>query len=134
MRPRLPGASLCPKCDGGRSLGLRHYWDLCSRYTLPLLLLTLLTGVVAVINVGIQFISGISSTMSCVPPLVHWRMWPRFFGIMLALTLAGITLNITNTLWSNHLGTRVSRDLRARVFDKINQLSLSFLNVRQAGN
>ena len=58
----------------------------------------------------------------------------RFFGIMLALTLAGITLNITNTLWSNHLGTRVSRDLRARVFDKINQLSCRFLNVRQAGN
>lgn len=53
---------------------------------------------------------------------------------MLVLTLITITLNISNTLWSNHLGTRVSRDLRARVFDKINQLSLSFLNIRQAGS
>lgn len=129
----LPGASLCPKCDGGRSLGLRHYWDLCSRYTLPLLLLTLLTGVVAVINVGIQFIQRDFIDNVLRPASGTVEDVARFFGIMLALTLAGITLNITNTLWSNHLGTRVSRDLRARVFDKINQLSLSFLNVRQAG-
>lgn len=129
----LPGASLCPKCDGGRSLGLRHYWDLCSRYTLPLLLLTLLTGVVAVINVGIQFIQRDFIDNVLRPASGTLEDVARFFGIMLALTLAGITLNITNTLWSNHLGTRVSRDLRARVFDKINQLSLSFLNVRQAG-
>ncbi len=75
----LPGASPVsemrrwPQPSGCGTIG-----DLCSRYTLPLLLLTLLTGVVAVINVGIQFISGISSTMSCVPPLGHWRMWPAF--------------------------------------------------------
>ena len=129
----LPGASLCPKCEGGRSLGLRHYWDLCSRYTLPLLLLTSLTGVVAVINVGTQFIQRDFIDNVLRPASGTVEDVARFFGIMLVLTILGITLNITNTLWSNHLGTRVSRDLRARVFGKINQLSLSFLNIRQAG-
>lgn len=129
----LPGAALCPKCDGGRSLGLKHYWDLCSRYTLPLLLLTVLTGVVAVINVGTQFIQRDFIDNVLRPATGTLADVARFFGIMLVLTLITITLNISNTLWSNHLGTRVSRDLRARVFDKINQLSLSFLNIRQAG-
>ena len=135
----IGAAAFCParpcvrNATGGRSLGLRHYWDLCSRYTLPLLLRTLLTGVVAVINVGIQFIQRDFIDNVLRPASGTLEDVARFFGIMLALTLAGITLNITNTLWSNHLGTRVSRDLRARVFDKINQLSLSFLNVRQAG-
>ena len=84
----LPGASLCPKCDGGRSLGLRHYWDLCSRYTLPLLLLTLLTGVVAVINVGIQFIQRDFIDNVLRPASGTLEDVARFFGIMLALTLA----------------------------------------------
>ena len=129
----LPGAALCPKCDGGRSIGLRHYWDLCSRYTLPLLVLSLLTGIVAVINVSLQFIQRDFIDNVLQPATGTLADVARFFGIMLVLTLVNITLNITNTLWSTHLGTRISRDLRARIFDKINQLSLSFLNIRQAG-
>lgn len=37
------------------------------------------------------------------------------------------------TLWSNSLGTRMARDLRYRVFHKINALSMSFLGSRETG-
>ena len=51
----------------------------------------------------------------------------------LALVLASLALWITNALWSNSLGTRISRDLRARTFYRINELSMSFINSRQSG-
>ena len=128
----LPGTAQCPHCQG-RGRGFRRFWDLCSGYALPLLSITVLMLGVSAISVGQQFVVRDFTDNVLVPASGTWGQVGRFFGIMLVLLLLSLTLSIMRTLWSNNLGTRISRDLRARVFNKINALSLSFIDGRQVG-
>ena len=55
----------------------------------------------------------------------------RLCGAMLLILVGRIALHVVKTLWSNSLGTRIARDMRYRVFNKINALSMSFLGSRE---
>ncbi len=129
----LPGTSLCPRCSGGRGRTFRRFWDLCSRYTLPLLTLTVIMAVMSGISVFQQYVQRRFIDEVLVPAEGTLADVGAFFGITLVLVLVSLGLWITNALWSNSLGTRISRDLRARTFYKINGLSMSFINSRQSG-
>ena len=129
----LPGTSVCPRCEGGRGRGFHRFWDLCHGYALPLLLITLMMAVVSVSSVAQQAVQRRFVDDVLVPASGTWGQVASFFLVMLALVVTAIVLNILNTIWSNKLGTQISRDLRGRVFRKLNDLSLSFLGSRQTG-
>lgn len=129
----LPGTSVCPRCEGGRGRGFHRFWDLCHGYALPLLLITLMMAVVSVSSVAQQAVQRRFVDDVLVPASGTWGQVAAFFLVMLVLVVAVVVLNIANTIWSNRLGTQISRDLRGRVFRKLNDLSLSFLNSRQTG-
>ena len=129
----LPGTSECPRCEGGRGRGFRRFWDLCHGYALPLLLITLMMAVVSASNVAQQAVQRRFVDEVLVPASGSWGQVAAFFLVMLALSVTAVVLSITNRIWSNKLGTQISRDLRGRVFRKLNDLSLSFLSSRQIG-
>jgi len=128
----LPGTEQCPKCAGAGRL-LKRFWDLCGPYVLPLAAITTLMAVSSAITVGQQYIQRSFIDNMLIPAAGSVSEIAGFFLIMLALTAAALGLSALNTIWSNSLGTRISRDLRQRVYEKINQLSLEFISSRQAG-
>jgi len=128
----LPGTEQCPKCAGaGRSL--KRFWNLCGPYVVPLAAITTLMAVSSSITVGQQYIQRRFIDNILIPAAGSISEIAVFFLIMLALTAAALGLTALNTIWSNSLGTKISRDLRQRVYEKINQLSLEFISSRQAG-
>lgn len=128
----LPGTHVCPHCQG-RGRTFYRFWDLCRPYALPLLLITLFMVVISAITVGQQYVQRFFVDDVLVPAKGSAAQILTFFGLMLAMLVLSLALSIARTLWSNRLGTRISRDLRQRVFSKINALSLSFLDSRQTG-
>ena len=128
----LPGVDRCPHCDGG-SRTLRRLWDLCSSYVLPLICLTLFMAATSGITLGRQYVQRIFIDDVLVPAKGGAQEIFVFFLLMLVLFLVSLTCGLSRTILSNRLGTRISRDLRRRVFQKINLLSLSFVDKRQTG-
>ncbi|MGI6264364.1 MAG: ABC transporter ATP-binding protein [Acutalibacteraceae bacterium] len=128
----LPGTNVCPHCHG-RGRTARRFWDLCRPYVLPLALITLFMVALSAITIGQQYVQRYFVDDVLQPARGSLTQVLGFFGVMVALLALSLTLSITRTLWSNKLGTRISRDLRGRVFSKINALSLSFIDGRQAG-
>lgn len=128
----LPGTSKCPRCSGfGRNF--QRFWDLCSHYMLPLILITVCMAGNSLLAVGQQSVQKNFIDSVLVPAKGTSIQIFHFFFIMLIFIAAMLALNIINTVWSNSLGTKISRDLRVRVYRKINELSMSFLNSRQTG-
>ncbi len=128
----LPGTSQCPKCDSNKTAFTR-FWDLCRPYALPLSIITVLMSVSAAIAVIQQAVQKdfIDDTLAPATGTAG-DVW-RFFAVMLVFTMLTIGINLFNYFWSNRLGTRMSQDLRGRVFRKLNELSMSYLHERQAG-
>jgi ATP-binding cassette subfamily B protein len=128
----LPGTNKCPRCAGASRM-FKRFWNLCGPYALPLLCITLFMAVSSAITVGQQFIQRRFIDNVLVPSTGTAGQIVAFFLTMLFLAAAALALTTLNTIWSNSLGTKISRDLRARVYAKINQLSLEFINSRHAG-
>lgn len=128
----LPGTSACPHCSGpGRHF--REFWDLFGSYLLPLLLITACMAGNSVLAVGQQSVQRTFIDSVLVPATGTALEIVRFFLVMLLIVAAMLALNIVNTVWSSSLGTKITRDLRVRVYRKINELSMSFLQSRQTG-
>lgn len=128
----LPGTNECPRCAGaGRTFS--HFWDLCGAYALPLLIITIFMVLSSVITVGQQFIQRNFIDDVLKPAKGTASQVITFFIVMLVLALFSLTLSTINTIWTNRLGTKISRDLRGRVYAKINSLSMDFISTRQAG-
>lgn len=81
----------------------------------------------------ISSFSGILFDRVLIPAKGTWATVLGYFVILLIFLLLSLLYAVRN-IWSNSLGTRISRDMRGRVFAKINALSLSFLDSRQAVN
>ncbi len=128
----LPGTNHCPRCNGGGRT-LRRLWDLGSRYVLPLFCLTLFMAGNSAFVLWQQFIQRDFIDNVLVPAKGSIQSIVTFFLLMFFIIASSITLRISRRALSNRLGTRISHDLRARVFEKINALSLSFIDKRQAG-
>ena len=128
----LPGTTTCPHCDG-RNVGLNRFWDLCKPYAPRLLLITVFMLFIAALTVGQQYVQRLYVDTILVPATGSLGIVLAFFGVMLGFMAVILGLSITRTLWSNYLGTHISRDLRKKVFSKLSELSLSFIDQRQSG-
>lgn len=128
----LPGTNSCPYCSGSMTM-LKKFWDLCSGNQYKLLAVSLLMVVSSLISLLMpaiqqQFIDNClttkTGTMSDV--LV-------FVGLMLGCTVVLIFINTLKYWLSVSIGALISMDLRRRLYLKIQQLSLSFINERKPG-
>ena len=128
----LPGTSKCPKCDGKNVLW-KKFTDLCGGYQWKLLGISavmLLSSAISIAMPYVQknFIDNVLATKSGTMLDVA-----RFVGIMLALTAVNVTLYILKNWWCVLLGSQLSMDLRRKLYTKIQQLSMSFMNKRKPG-
>lgn len=129
----LPGTKTCPNCSGRRDM-LKKIWGICKPYALRLFLISifmLVGSLMSLLGPEVQkrFIDGalIDHSGSGGDVLI-------FVLVMLAITLSTIGINITKNWWCTSLGARISMDLRARMYQKIQDLSLSFIGSRKPGD
>ena len=128
----LPGTSKCPKCDGKNVLW-KKFSELCGGYQWKLLgisAIMLLSSVISILMPFVQrnFIDNVLATKSGTMLDVA-----KFVGIMLTLTAVLITTYILKNWWCVSLGSQLSMDLRCKLYTKIQQLSMSFMNKRKPG-
>ncbi|HHW46805.1 MAG TPA: ABC transporter ATP-binding protein [Clostridiales bacterium] len=129
----IPGTRECPHCDGRRAT-LKKFWQLCSPYKFNLLFISVLMVATSAFNLVIPYV---------LKEFIDRVLYPRaggfyevliFISVILSLTILLITFNIAKNWWCASLGAKISMDLRAKLYHKIQQLSLSFINSRKPGD
>lgn len=128
----LPGTKSCPKCAGKFS-SFKKMWRLASGYIPRLLLISLFMvfgSIISVLSPEVQkrFIDGsLRSGNGTARDVI------LFIAVMLGLTLLTVGISILRNWWCTSLGARIGMDLRSQMYEKIQGLSLNFMNSRKPG-
>ena len=128
----LPGIRVCPHCNG-RQETLRKMRELCRPYIPRFLLVTALMVLGSIVSIAVpkvqqQFIdSALLDRQGGMSDVLV------FVAVMLLLTVLSIVITIASNWYSTVLGAGMSYDLRAKMFQKIQRLSLSFVQERKPG-
>ncbi len=122
----------CPKCRNTR-VRFNRFLDLCKPYIPKLLLISCMMVIVTLCHLYEQTVQKtlLDDYLSTGEGTVL-QMLP-LFGIMLALTAVNILCTIGKNVLSVRLGAAMSMGLRSKLFDKIQSLSMSYINHRPAG-
>ncbi len=128
----LPGISVCPRCSGKKDSG-RKIREMCQPYLLRFLLI----GVLMLASSGVQIIIPKVQQQFIDTALVDRSGGMadilRFVSVMLLLTAATIVLTVFRSWYSTLLGARMSKDLRGKLFAKLQRLSLSYIQEQKPG-
>lgn len=128
----IPGTKYCPHCskEGG-------FWRTFLRMAAPykrkfsgIIVLMVLASVVTLLNPEVQ-----KRLVDDVLTEGNGSMGIAFLclGIMFALSVGIVVINILKSYYCTVLGATIARDLRQKLFEKIQILSLGFINDRRPG-
>lgn len=128
----LPGTSRCPYCEGKGDI-VKKFLGLCGDFVGRLLMVSLLMVFIAAVNlvtpmVQRSFIDNTLSTGSGSMADVG-----RFIAVTGFLLVARVALEIFRYWSCVRLGASLSMSLREKLYQKIQILSLSFINSRKPG-
>lgn len=128
----MPGTSKCPHCDGKRVM-FQKFWDLCQGYQWKLLAISVLMLVASAMSIGMpvvqqRFIDHVLADKSG-----NMKDVAVFIITLLIMTAVLITVNALRSWWCAALGGMISLSLRRRLYNKIQVLSMSFINKRKPG-
>lgn len=128
----LPGTSVCPHCNG-RFVSLSKFFDLCKPYQVRLYLISFFMIVSSFLNLLMPRIQRDFIDNVLRQDTSDYREVLKFVLTMLLLTSLVIAINVVKHWWCVTLGSRISMDLRSKLYHKVQILSLSFLNTRKPG-
>jgi len=128
----LPGTSKCPIC-GGKRVMLNRFWSLCKVYQWKLLAISLVMVLTSAINIVLPIIQRTFIDDVLTDKKGDMGDVLRFVITMLSLIATLIIINVLRYWWCISLGARISMELRAKVYHKIQVLSLAFIQKRQPG-
>lgn len=123
---------VCPNCSKAH-VRLRRFSDLCKPYVLQLVLISaLMLGVTLsalytqTVNKILldEYLKPISGTVADALPL---------FFMLIVLMVISIACNIGKNILTVRLGSKMSMDMRAKLFNKIQTLSMSYITDRPTG-
>ena len=128
----LPGTSVCPHCSGSHQTWQRLL-ELSKSYRKQLLMILVPILLITLISIGQRFIERYFIDSVLLGGKAGWQGIAIYFVLTLILTVILIVSYVARFLWSNRLGTRISRDLRTRVNNKSNSLALGYIEKFEAG-
>lgn len=129
----LPNIRECPRCAGRRTGFLRDFMEMIRPHMkrMAVILFTmLLSTTVGLLSPRVQ--RYLVDDLLTTPGRTYGDALPCL-AVMAALALGAIVINVSKNYLCAKLGSYVSEDLRRRVFGKIQELSLSFVNDRSPG-
>ncbi len=129
----LPGTSTCPYCAGKREGFVPFFLDIFKAHwkeTAVILVLMLISSLISVANPAVQktlvddvLVSEDRQTGKAVVCIF----------LMFLIGVGNVVVNVVKNYQCAKLGARVSHDQRMKLFEKIQLLSLSFINDRTPG-
>ena len=127
----IPGTKTCPKCSGQNSV-FGVFAKLVKSYKkdfLGVFFLMVLVAVVTLLNPEVQkrLINDVLKKNGSMQTAVG------FLGVMFALSVSIVIINILKSNASARLGSKISGDLRIQLFEKYQKLPLRFINERRPG-
>ncbi len=128
----LGGTRECPKCSNKPSV-LRKFFSTWGQYRIWMVLIVLTMSVSAVLSLLSPKVQQIFIDDYLRPQKGGMTAVAGFAGIMIGITLLNIVFSICKHWMCMSMGTRVSMDLRARMYQKVQELSLSFVQERKPG-
>ena len=128
----IPGTKYCPHCskEGG-------FWRTFLKMAAPykkkffgIIILMILAAVVTLLNPEVQ-----KRLVDDVLTDGNGKMSTAFLclGIMFMLSVGIVVINVLKSYYCTVLGATISKDLREKLFEKIQILSLGFINDRRPG-
>lgn len=129
----LPGTRECPYCSG-RHTTMGNFLKLIRDYRWKLTGIAIFMIVAAIAQLYIpewqkRFIDNV-----LVSKKGDYKDIISFIAVMLVLTIAVIAIQIAKNWWCVRLGAQISKELRSKLFHKIQILSLSFQERRKPGD
>ena len=128
----MPGTNKCPRCNG-RMVGLKKFWRLCRPFALQLVMVSVLMLASSGVSLLIQYVQRLFIDGVLQPGEGTAAQVAGFFISMTLLTLSVILLGVIKYYYSVKLGARIAMNLRERLYFKLQQLSLSFVQSRRPG-
>lgn len=128
----LGGTRECPKCSNKPSV-LRKFFSTWGQYRIWMVLIVLTMSISAVLSLLSPKVQQIFIDDYLRPQKGGMTAVAGFAGIMIGITLLNIVFSICKHWMCMSMGTRVSMDLRARMYQKVQELSLSFVQERKPG-
>ncbi len=128
----IPGTKYCPHCS--KEAGFwRTFLKMAAPYKkdfVGIIILMILAAVVTLLNPEVQ-----KKLVDDVLTKGEGGMAVAFtcLGIMFALSVGIVIINILKSYYCTVLGAKIAKDLREKLFAKIQILSLSFINDRRPG-
>ena len=123
---------VCPKCSKAH-VRMKRFLSLCKPYIMRLMLISLLMVAVTVSRLFTQtvnktllddYLKPVSGSFADALPL---------FIVMFVLMVTGLVCTVGKNVLSVRLGSKMSMDMRARLFNKLQTLSMSYINHRPTG-
>lgn len=128
----LPGTRQCPHCEG-RMISFRKLGNLFSNYVGRLLVMTLVTIAAAGIFLYTPHYQKVYIDRDLVDKSGTLEGLLIFTIVMFSLTAVQIIINVVKNWCFVSLGAKISMDIRRRMYEKIQDLSLSFIQDRRPG-
>lgn len=128
-----PDTGSCPHCDG-KSQSIKRFFRLCKPYAPRLCFIWLLMLITSGLTLYQQQWQRLFIDNVLVPASGTKGQVITFFAVLFAIVVATLLINIYKKNLGVLLGSRMSMDLRRRLFTKIEELSLSFQDSRKPGD
>lgn len=128
----IPGTKYCPHCSGEGGFW-KNFLGMTAPYKkdfVGIIFLMIMAAVVTLLNPEIQ-----KHLVDDVLTAGSGKMQTAFICLagMFALSVGIVVINILKSYYCTVLGAKISKDLREKLFAKIQILSLSFINDRRPG-
>ena len=128
----LPGTQSCPKCDKSHR-NIQRLMVLCKPYVGVIIAVLLLMMASTALNLGKEFVFQDFIDNHLVPQQGGMSDVMIFLIAVCSIILIDIVFYLTRFYLCNMLGSKISLDLRQKMMNKLQDLSLSFINKRDAG-
>lgn len=128
----LPGTRKCPKCDS-KMVTIAKFWDLVKDYKFELVRIALIAIISSILYLYIpqfqkEFIDNKLANKTGTTRDVLF-----FIMIMVVCTTIAILVQVVKNWWFVSLGAKLSMSIRKKMYQKIQELTLSFILDKRPG-
>ncbi len=128
----LQNIRTCPNC-GGRGSSLKKAVVLCKPFAPQFLVLSLFTLLSSALALAGPKIRQVFIDTSLADKSGTLNDVARFILLMLAIAVGNIVLNTVRNIFSTYLGARMAKDLRSKMFQKVQKLALARIEDMKPG-
>ena len=128
----LEGRRNCPNC-GDKSSSMKKVIKICKPFALQFLLISLITVISSAVSLLGPKVKQMFIDESLADKSGNLKDVGMFLLLMLLIAVVTSGLNIVRTVMSTYLGSRMSMELRGRMFDKIQHLQLARIEDMKPG-